>query len=289
MDAIRVCRWKRRSVSSVGRRWYLRGTVGGGSRDWKGRAGWKEPITFARSAKGRRFFPLDKKLKLRADHWSEGAARVAAQHGLHSKSFAKAAALYRDSTGGPMSCDSLRRITEGFGQALEERRVREAQQVYDQHRPQAAQAVVTITAPICEQANISTDGGMVLLREEGWKEFKMSVFSEVRVRALTPGLTQAPPDPQVTLHRHSYQVGIWNPEQMGQHQYLEGMRRHVEGCRRLGSVNDGAVWIDRITTANYPHIVYSIDWAHSHGRLSNVAKAAFGEGNHDAYLLTRQH
>lgn len=213
---------------------------------------------------------------------------MAAQHGLHSKSFAKAAALYRDSTGGPMSCDSLRRITEGFGQALEERRVREAQQVYDQHRPQAAQAVVTITAPICEQANISTDGGMVLLREEGWKEFKMSVFSEVRVRALTPGLAQAPPDPQVTLHRHSYQVGIWNPEQMGQHQYLEGMRRHVEGCRRLGSVNDGAVWIDRITTANYPHIVYSIDWAHSHGRLSNVAKAAFGEGTPQAHQWTRQ-
>jgi hypothetical protein len=29
--------------------------------------------------KGRQFFPLDKKLKLRGDQWSEGAARVAAR------------------------------------------------------------------------------------------------------------------------------------------------------------------------------------------------------------------
>jgi hypothetical protein len=196
--------------------------------------------------------------------------------------------LYSDSTGGSMSSDSLRRITEGFGQALEDKRVREAQQVYDPQTPQLAQHVVTVIAPIQEQANISTDGGMVLLREEGWKEFKMSVFSEVRVKAMKPSPTEAHPDPHITLLRHSYQVGLWTAEQMGQQQYLEGMRRQVERCPRLGSANDGAVWIDRITTTNYPHIVYTIDWAHSHGRLSNVAKAAFGEGTPQAQQWTQK-
>jgi hypothetical protein len=255
---------------------------------WKAIVVWKEPITFVRIAQGKRFFPLDKKLKLRADHWSEGAARVAARHGLQSKSFEKAAELYSDSTGGHMSSDSLRRITEGFGQALEDKRVREAQRVYDLQAPQVAQQVVTVSAPIREQANISTDGGMVLLREEGWKEFKMSVVSQVRVKAVKSSPTEAHPDPQLTLLRHSYQVGLWTAEQMGQHQYLEGTRRQVEGCQRLGSANDGAVWIDRITTTNYPHIVYTIDWAHSHGRLSNVAKAAFGEGTPQAQQWTQK-
>jgi hypothetical protein len=101
---------------------------------------------------------------------------VAARQGLQAKSFRKAAGSYSDATGGSMSSESLRRITEGFGQALDDQRVREAQQVYDAQAPQVAQKVVTVTAPIKEQANISTDGGMVLLREEGWKEFKMSVF-----------------------------------------------------------------------------------------------------------------
>lgn len=213
---------------------------------------------------------------------------MAAREGLQAKSFKKAAESYSDATGGSMSSASLRRITEGFGQALEDQRVREAQQVYDPKAAQVAQQVVTVTTPIKEQTNISTDGGMVLLREEGWKEFKMSVVSEVQVKALKPSPAEAHPDPRITLLRHSYQAGLWTADQMGQHQYLEGARRQVERCVRLGSANDGAVWIGRITTANYPHIVYSIDWAHAHGRLSNVAKAAFGDGTQPAQQWTQQ-
>ena len=181
-----------------------------------------------------------------------------------------------------MSSDSLRRITEGFGQQLEEKRERESQQVYDAIKPQPAQQVVTVAAPIKEQANISSDGGMVLLRGEGWKEFKMSVLSEVRVKEVKSSLAEAQTDPQVTLLRHSYQVGLWTADQIGQHQYLEGARRQVECCARLGSANDGAVWINRITTTNYPHIIYCIDWAHARERLSNVAKSAFGDGTPQA-------
>jgi hypothetical protein len=187
-----------------------------------------------------------------------------------------------------MSSDSVRRISEGFGQALEDKRLKEAEQVYEAKAPQLTQTVVTAVNPIKGQANISTDGGMVLLRAEGWKEFKMSVFSEVRVKAVPPTSAEPHPDPQVSLLRHSYQVGLWNADQMGQHQYLEGARRQVERCTRLGSANDGAIWINRITTANYSHIVYSIDWAHAHGRLSNVAKASFGEGTSQAQQWTQK-
>jgi len=213
---------------------------------------------------------------------------VGVRHGLQAKSFDKASELYNDSTGGSMSGDSVRRITEGFGQALEDKRVKEAQHVYAAQAPQLAQSVVSVAKPIQEQANISTDGGMVFLREEGWKEFKMSVFSAVRVKALNPTPTAPQPDPHVSLHRHSYQVGLWTAEQMGQHQYLEGVRRQVERCPRLGSANDGAIWINRITTTNYAQIVYSIDWAHAHGRLSTVAKAAFGDGTSQAQQWTHQ-
>ena len=79
---------------------------------------------FARSARGKRFFPLDKKLKLRDDHWSDGAARVATRQGLQAKSFCLAAEAYEDAVGGGMSSDSLRRITEGWGKKVEEKRER---------------------------------------------------------------------------------------------------------------------------------------------------------------------
>jgi hypothetical protein len=148
---------------------------------------------------------------------------------------------------------------------------------------------VAVTNPIKEQASISTDGDMVLLRSEGWKEFKMSVISEVRVKARKPTATEPHPDPQVTLHQHSYQVGLWTADQIGQPQFLEGTRRQVAGCVRLGSPNDGAVWINRITTTNYPQILYSIDWAHASGRLSRVGKAAFGDGTTQAQQWAPEH
>jgi hypothetical protein len=215
---------------------------------------------------------------------------VAVRAGLQAKSFEKAAETYSDATGGSLSSDSMRRITEEFGQRLEDQRISEAQKVYDLQTPQLAQQVVTVTAPIMKQANISTDGGMVLVRGEGWKEFKMSVFSEVRVQTVKPSREEAHPDPLIRLTRHSYQVGLCakRADQMGQHQYLEGARRQVERCVRLGSANDGAVWINRITTANYPYSLYSIDWAHAHGRLSNVAKVAFGDGTQQAQLWTQK-
>src|SRR3989304_9678377 len=103
MGAIQGRKGKRRSVRSVGKRWNLKAIALGEFMDWKARAAWKEPITPARIAKGRRFFPLDVKLKLRADHWSEGAARVAAGQGLQARAFKKAAESYSDATGGSMS------------------------------------------------------------------------------------------------------------------------------------------------------------------------------------------
>jgi hypothetical protein len=241
---------------------------------WKVRASWKEGIMFARIVKGRQFSPLDQKLKLRADHWSEGAARVATRQGLLGKSFELAAEAYSDATGGHMSKDSLRRITEGWGNAMEEQRKAEARQVYDAEVPQLASRVVTASKPIGSQANISTDGGMVLLREE----VKMSVISEVKPKAAVSTQAEASPEIRIRLQQHSYQAGLWNADEMGQHQYLEGTRRQVQLCRRFTSVNDGAPWIDRITTSNYPKAIQIIDWGHAEERLWKVAKAAFGEG-----------
>jgi hypothetical protein len=210
---------------------------------------------------------------------------VAARQGLLGKSFELAAEAYSDATGGHMSKDSLRRVTEGWGQVLEAKRKAEAEQVYAVEGPQAVSQVVRLYQPIQDLANISSDGGMMLLREEGWKEVKMSVISEVKPKTIQPAKPDASPETRTprqaaaVLTRHSYQAGLWSADEMGQHQYLEGARRQVNLCARLTSVNDGALWIERITTGNYPHIIQIIDWSHAEERLWKVAKAAFGEGS----------
>ena len=214
--------------------------------------------------------------------------RVAVRQGLQGKSFDLAAEAYGEAVGGTMSSDSLRRVTEGWGQEVEESHKAEAEQVYAAEAPVAAEQVVRVHQPIQGQVNVSSDGGMILLRKEGWKEVKMSVFSRVKVREVAPTPQEPIPEPQIVLQQHSYQAGLWKADEMGQHQYLEGTRRQVALCQRLGSVNDGAPWIDRITMTNYPQAIQIIDWGHANERLWKVAKAAFGEGTPQSQAWAKQ-
>lgn len=214
---------------------------------------------------------------------------MAVRQGLMAKSFELAAEAYTDATGGNMSKDSLRRVTEGWGQALEEKRQAEANRVYAVETPQAVSQIVTVSKPIEGMGNISTDGGMVLLRAEGWKEVKMSVISEVEAKTRVPTKPETSPEIRILLKEHSYQAGLWDADEMGQHQYLEGARRQVERCERFSSVNDGAPWIDRITTSNFPRAVQIIDWRHAQERLWKVSKAAFGEGTFQSQHWAEQH
>jgi len=108
------CKWKRRVVQSVGMRWNLK-DIGGGSAWLEGDTKLERAYYVCPECTGETIFPLDRKLQLRADHWSAGAARVAVRQGLQAKSFDLAAEAYQDAVGGSMSGDSLRRVTEGWG------------------------------------------------------------------------------------------------------------------------------------------------------------------------------
>jgi len=235
--------------------------------------------------KGRRFFPLDRKLLLRDDHWSEGAARVATRQGLLAKSFDLAAEVYVDAVGSSMSSDSLRRITEGWGQKVEEQRQEAAERANApaQRGESPQERRIVEVRPISKQANLSTDGGMALIRGEGWKEVKLTAISEVEARpaaerpAKDGGASRRAEDSWVKMKGHSYQDGLWDADMMALHQYAEGIRRGIERCQQLSSVNDGAPWIGRITDLNFPQAVQIVDWPHAEGKLWKVSKAVFGE------------
>jgi hypothetical protein len=184
-----------------------------------------------------------------------------------------------------MSSDSLRRITEGWGQRVEEQRQEAAERAtLPAQRGENPQERRLVEAkPITGQANVSTDGGMVFIREEGWKEVKLTTISEVEIRpaaerpAKEDNASRRAKDPLVELKEHSYQAGLWDADTMALHQYAEGLRRGIDLCPRLSSVNDGAPWIERITDLNFPEAVQIVDWSHAEGKIWKVSKAVFGE------------
>jgi len=175
------------------------------------------------------------------------------EQGLQSPSFDRAAAAYHRAVGMAVSGDSVRRVTEGWGAQLEERRQQEVTRVYE---PQgeggaAMEGPIAVVEPLGERGNLSTDGTMILLRQEGWKEVKLTVISQVDVRPASERPTTIAlrgEDPWVRLRGHSCQAGLWDADTMGSYQYVEGLRRGVEHCPGLTSVNDAASWIERITT-----------------------------------------
>ena len=184
-----------------------------------------------------------------------------------------------------MSSDSLRRITEGWGRRVEEQRQEAAERANApaQRGESPQERRIVEVRPIGGQVNLSTDGGMVLVRGEGWKEVKLTAISEVEVRpaaerpAKESGASRRAEDLLLKLKGHSYQGGLWDADTMALHQYAEGLRRGIDHCQRLSSVNDGALWIGRITNLNFPEAVQIVDWSHAKGKLWKVSKAVFGE------------
>lgn len=231
----------------------------------------------------RRFFPLDQKLGLRADHCSPGLARVAVREGLQARSFQQAAEAVSDAVGGSISADSVRRLTEGFGEAVGERRAQEAERAarIADRSEQPGDRRLPGDDPVGDQGNVSTDGAMVLVRHEGWKEAKLTTISAVASRPVTEQREKGRRvgERDVALSRHSYQAGLWDADTLGRYQYAEALRRGVDRCATVSVVNDGALWIERVTGTNFPEAVQVVDWPHASERVWDVGKAVFGEGS----------
>lgn len=246
---------------------------------------------------GRRFFSLDEKLGLRTDSWSGGAARVMTRCGLREPSFAQAAEGYREATGGKVSGASVRRVTQSFGRAVQTRQEREAVQAAEigpfEEVPQ--ERWLELQAPLEGAGNLSSDGTMILVREEGWKEVKVAAFSQVqtlpprhpdRRKAQREGTQQE--EKVVRLSAHSYCAGLWDADTFGGHQYVEGLRRGFDRVPRASSVNDGAVWIARVTDTNFLYAQRIVDWSHSTQHLWAVGQAVYGEGTPQATSWVQQ-
>jgi hypothetical protein len=228
---------------------------------------------------------------LREDHWSEGAARIIARHGLKEPSFESASEAYTEATGGSISGSSVRRVTQGLGKQLVAVKEQEAARAMEMGPFEECPRERWIESKdsIEGVGNVSSDGTMILIRGEGWKEVKMAAFSQVEVlgpdsekrrRAQREGKRKR--EDVVRLSRHSYCAGLWDADTFGPYQYAEGLRRGFDLVERQSSVNDGAPWIERITGMNFPQATQIVDWGHSTRRLWAIAHAVHGEGEPEA-------
>ena len=217
---------------------------------------------------------------------------MAARQGFQAPSFEEAARAYTEAVGGSISDSSVRRITLEMGQDVDTLNSAEAEKASAPAQSGETPRTRRVEEynPVHGQGNISSDGAMILIRDEGWKEIKITAISQVQVLPPVPrgrGESHSRDgEPRVKLSQHSYRAGLWDADEFGQHQYAEGLRRGLETVERLSSVNDAALWIERITETNFPHAVQIVDWPHAGERLGTVAQTVFGEGSPQAISWT---
>lgn len=187
-------------------------------------------------------------------------------------SFAKAAQEYEEAVGGSLSAMSVWRITQKAGQQVAQQQAEEAMEAVAPAKRDEKPGKLRLreVAAVEECANISTDGGMIHVRNEGWKEVKIATVSQIDVRA--DGKTG---DQEIGLHKHSYTAALMDADSFAPYQYAEGVRRGLERVKHLSSVNDGALWIERITETNFPHAIQIVDWYHAKSRLHQVAHEVY--------------
>jgi hypothetical protein len=191
-------------------------------------------------------------------------------------SYQRAADVLRDLTQVAMSKSTLHRLTTQAGEQVAAQLAEEAEAIV--RIPSQADAVVWRQPPEPDSPlmNVSSDGVLIRLRQEGFKEVKT-----VAVSAVEQVMDAQTGEPRVHrgAHwaRHSYRAGLWDAPTFANQLWAEACRRGVEKAKRVVSVNDGAAWIWAIVVMCFAHCIQILDWYHATQRLWTMAAAYFGD------------
>ena len=167
-----------------------------------------------------------------------------------SQVFADGQQLFLQMMGIDMGEKQIQRVSEYYGERLEEKQAKEIE----------VAAPTPYKAQADEKTYIMVDGSMLFTREEGWKEIKVGrIFSENNRIAIQQNKNTIV-DSQYVCH-------------LGDHtEFLAKMEWHIDNHPELKiCIADGAPWIWKWIEAKYPEIVQILDFYHVVEKLSHYA------------------
>ena len=133
------------------------------------------------------------------------------------------------------------------------------------------------TALVNQDLGAAMDGGMVHIRQEGWKELKVGC-----VFAIQPQPTPEPHTGEIidlahAVH-HTYVAHLGGPVRLGEALWAEARQRHWRQARETVVLGDGAPWIWNLTADQFFTSRQVVDWYHAQLHLTQAATALHGEG-----------
>lgn len=251
------------------------------------------------------FFPLDRRLRLRRDSWSEGLVKESARLGTTQPSFQVAAETLNRLVRVGISRATVWRLHEEVTGHLEAGLEREEQDVpvYVLWQDVAAMEWIPVQDAIEGHASVSIDGVKILIRGEGYREVKLVSVSRVVMEteeeedssnagavtgyeeeaAMSKGGEERGRQDGLKLQDHSYRAILGDKAAFIPALKGELARRRVKEADKISTVNDGAEWIWDLTQTYLPERrVEILDWPHAMENLAKAGNAAWGEGTAEA-------
>ena len=164
---------------------------------------------------------------------------------------------------------SIWRQTQVYGERLK---------AHVQHRREVSRMEHTVLPPAGldhrQRKGISMDGGMVHLREEGWKEFKVGAVFDVEQR-----LERDPVTAEVVEQAHgvnvAYTAVVGSVDEFAPALWTLAVNHDVPRAANSSVVADGAEWIWKLVPQYFPDTVQVVDWFHACEHLGDAATALY--------------
>jgi hypothetical protein len=219
------------------------------------------------------FFPLDRQLKLPAHAWSRRTIEDALRLGVEIASYARAAESFTALTRIPLSKSSLHRLVDEYGKQVVAAQAAEARAMVAVPPAEDGEDAVVWRErirPDSEIMAVSSDGVLLNVVGEGWKEVKA-----VSISAVTHTVDATTGERAVALTQHSYRAGLWDAATFAPHHWAEACRRGVDNAKAVVCVSDGAAWIWAIVFMCFAVRIEILDWWHAVQRLWTIANDHF--------------
>jgi hypothetical protein len=228
---------------------------------------WSEIIITALRANGA-FFPLDERWGLTYGVYSPNRVQqMVWLSGLLT--FANCQAVFERIGHVPIPASSIWRVTQVAGARFQQRLAHAQGQVSVERT-----LVPHVTQDHTHQKGISMDGGMVHIRGEGWKEFKVGTVFDVELRLERDKRTE-----EFVERAHgvnmAYTAVLGAVDHFAPALWALAVQHDVPAARDSSVSADGAEWIWNLVADLFPDSVQVVDWYHALQHLSDAAKALF--------------
>lgn len=199
-------------------------------------------------------------------------------------SYQRAAESFTALTGVGVSKSSLHRLASEIGERQVEKEKEEARVM--SAVPAKEEEVVVYREqpePDSETMSVSSDGVLIHIREEGWKEVKL-----VSISAVEEEKNAKTGEKSVKLTAHSYRAGLWDAKTFTNHHWSEACRRGLEKAKRIVCISDGAIWIWMMVFICFPKRIEILDWWHAIEYVWAIAHEIFDDADDAAAWVAAQ-